>query len=144
MTHFGNPPDDGGNLRRAPAGGGEPVDLRAGRGGPPNEQRGRARRATRGDLASHQWRDGQRAWEPVRRADVDGGGDVPAAGAERAGLPEFVFPSGSERPSDPLPPSGRSIADHSRLIPAIPACERLRGGRKAPSENIDRTNESGS
>ncbi len=42
------------DLRRAPAGRGEPVDLRAGRGCAADQQRRRARRAARGDLASDQ------------------------------------------------------------------------------------------
>jgi hypothetical protein len=53
---------------------------------------------------------------------------VPAARTQRPGLPEFVFPSGSERPSDPLPPAGRSSGNQSRLIPAMPPCDRLDAG----------------
>ena len=76
------------DLRRDPAGGGEFVDVRAGRGRSADEQRGGASRAPRGDLASDQRRHGQCAREPVRGADVDGGGDLPSAGAKRAGLPD--------------------------------------------------------
>ena len=118
--------DDEGDLRRDPAGRGEPVDLRAGGGGPADEQRGGARRAARGDLAADQRGHGQRAGEPVRGADADGGGHVPAAGAERAGLPDIVLRGGSERPSDPLPLAGDSTEDQSRLIPAISPYEPAR------------------
>ena len=101
------------DLRRDPAGGGESVDVRAGRGGGADEQRGGARRAPRGDLASDQRGYGQRAGEPVRGADVDGGGDLPAAGAERAGLPDIVLRSGSEA-AKRFPPSCRSHRQKSK------------------------------
>ena len=115
-----------GTLRRDPAGGGEPVDLRAGARGAAGEQRGGARRAACGDLAADQRGYGQRRGEPVRGADVDGGGDVPAAGPGRARLPGVVLRGGSERPIDPLPLAGDTTEDQSRLIPAIPPYERLR------------------
>ncbi len=60
-------------------------------GVPPDEQRGGARRAARRDLAADQRGDRQRAREPVRGADADGGGHVPAAGPRRAGLPGILL-----------------------------------------------------
>ena len=67
-------------------------------------------------------------WEPVRGADADGGGDLPAAGPQRAGLPDLVLRGaivGAKR--SPLS-CRRATADQSRLIPPIPPCERLRRG----------------
>ena len=37
-------------------------------------------------------RQSAQGWESVRRAEVDGGGLVPAAGARRVGLPDLVLP----------------------------------------------------
>src|SRR5262249_39274509 len=70
---------DAREVGREPAGGGEPVDFRGGAWGATGEQCGGARRAACGDLAADQRGDRQRGGEPVRRADVDGGSDVPAA-----------------------------------------------------------------
>jgi hypothetical protein len=66
------------------------------------------------------------AGEPVRGADVDGGGHVPAARPGRAGLPDILLRSGSARSSDPLPLPSDSTEDQSRLIPAVAPYERLR------------------
>ena len=43
------------------------------------------------DLAPDQRGHGQRVGEPIRRADADGGGDLPAAGPQRAGVPDLVL-----------------------------------------------------
>src|SRR5262249_61249995 len=115
-----------GTVCRGPGCVGEPVELRPCRGGVADQPGGGARRAARGDRASEQRGHRQRAGEPVRGADVECGGHVPPAGAERAGLPEIVFRGGSERPSDPLPLASSTTKDRSRLIPAIPPYERVR------------------
>jgi hypothetical protein len=47
------------------------------------------------------------------------------AGAQCAGPPDIVFPKGSGRSNDPLPPAGRPSENQSSLMPTIPACERL-------------------
>ena len=111
--------------RRDPAGRGEFLDLRAGPDGTTDERRGRACRSARGDLAPDQRGNGQCMAEPVRRADVDDRGHMPSARARRGGRPEFVFPGGSVRPSDSIPPAGRSIGNRGRLIPAMPPYDRL-------------------
>ena len=98
---------DGGDVLRDPQGGGGPVDVRAGRGGRADEQRGGARVAPCGDLAADQRRDGQRRWEPVRGADADGGRDLPAAEAQRAGLSELVLRGALARPEGPVPGAGK-------------------------------------
>ena len=53
--------EDGGDVLRDPQGGGGPVGVRAGQGGRADEQRGGTCVAARGDLASDQWWDRQRA-----------------------------------------------------------------------------------
>ena len=85
---------DGGDVRRVTASVALPVELHADRRRRADEQRGRARPASRGDLASHQRWDRQRAREPIRGADAFGRGDVPASDAQRAGIPDGV-PSGT-------------------------------------------------
>jgi hypothetical protein len=88
-------------------------------GGPAHEQRGGACPEARGDLASDQRGHRQRTGESVRGADADGGGDLPATGAQRPGLPDVVLPSRSERPRDPLSLAGDGTGDQSRLIPVM-------------------------
>ena len=64
-------------------------------GVPPTNNAAEHARAARGDLASDQRGNRQRGGEPVRGADADGGGHLPPAGAERAGLPDILFRGGS-------------------------------------------------
>ena len=47
-------------------------------------------------------------------------------GRRRAGRPDIVVPDDSDGAIAPLTPADRSIGNQSRLIPAIPPCERLR------------------
>ena len=63
-----------------------------------DEQRRRAGAASRGDLPQDKRRDRQRGRESVRGADALGGGDLPPAGDQCAGLPEPVLsgPAGRE------------------------------------------------
>ena len=97
---------------------------------PTNNAAGAALAGYARDLASDQRGYCQRAGEPVRGADVDGGGDVPAARAQRPGLLDRVLPSRSERPCNPLALADDGTSDQSRLIPATPPYEPLpRRGR---------------
>ena len=67
----------------------------------------------------------QRVGEPVRGADVDGGGDVPTAWPQCPGLPDMVVRGLAERLRDPLSQASDRAGDQSCLIPLIPPCERL-------------------
>src|SRR5262245_31163382 len=82
---------DSRDVLRDPQSGGGPVGVCTRRGVGADEQRGGAGAAARGDLAAGQWGNRQRAWEPVRGADVDSGRDVPSARPERPGLPDLVL-----------------------------------------------------
>ena len=63
--------------------------------------------ATCRDLAADQWRDGQCRWQPVRGADADGGGHLPPAEAQRAGLSQLVLRGALARPEGPVPAAGK-------------------------------------
>ena len=68
--------EDGGDMLRASQGGGRSVDLRARQGNRADEQRGGTSVAARSDLAADQRWDRQCAWEPIRGANADSGGDL--------------------------------------------------------------------
>jgi hypothetical protein len=59
-----------------------------------------------GDLAPDQRGYSQRVGEPVRRADADGGGHLPATGPERPGVPDTLFPG----------PPGRSTGSFAHSL----------------------------
>ena len=82
------------------------MDLRARGGDRADEQRLGARAAPCRDLASDQWGDGQRRWEPVRGADADGGGHLPTAEAQRSGLSQLVLRGAVARPEGPVAGAG--------------------------------------
>src|SRR3954452_5719421 len=64
------------------------VDVRRYRRGGTDQQRGGACRTAWGVVAEDQWRHGQSGGQPVRGADPDGGGNLPAARQEGVGLPQ--------------------------------------------------------
>ncbi len=68
--------ENGGHVLRASQGGRRSVDLRAGPGNRTDEQRCGTSVAACGDLEADQRRDRQCAWEPIRRANADSGGDL--------------------------------------------------------------------
>ena len=74
-----------------------------------------------------QRRDRQRGGEPVRRADADGGGDLPAAGPRRARLPHGL-------PAGPARRHARTVT--AGLITAPPAVTISYGRERLPSENV--------
>ena len=83
--------DDGPDLRRDPTCGRGPVEFRVVRRSGADEQRGGTGLAPCGDLAADQRWYGERVGEPVRGADADGGGHLPATGPQRAGVPDLVL-----------------------------------------------------
>src|SRR5437868_10195783 len=102
---------DSGDLLRDPQGGGGSVDLRAQGGDRADEQRLGACAAPCGDLASDQWRDGQRRWQPVRGADADGRGDLSPTEAECAGVSQLVLRGAPARPEGPVAGAGELTTD---------------------------------
>jgi hypothetical protein len=104
--------------------GGKPVGLPPHPTGLSVQSHMAVRRASGSSPAASAYR--QQGRGLVRGADVDGRCRVPAAGERGAGLPEFLFPSGSERASNSLPPAGRSIRNQSRLISAMPPVTNYR------------------
>jgi len=98
---------DSSDVLRDSQGGGGSVDLRARRGDRADEQRFGTRAAPCRDLAPDQWGDGQCRWQPVRGADADGGGHLPPAEAQRAGLSQLVLRGALARPEGPVPAAGK-------------------------------------
>ena len=96
------------------------------RGGRADEQRLGACAAPCRDLASDQWGNGRCQGQPVCGADAVGGGNLPSAEAQRAGVSEFVLRGAFEGPSRPIPAAGGLNAYHWGRISPTPPHERLR------------------
>ena len=82
---------DGRDLHRDPSRRRGVVEFRVVPRSRADEQRGGANLAACGNLATDQRRYSERVGEPVRRADADGGGHLPATRPQRTGVPDLVL-----------------------------------------------------
>jgi hypothetical protein len=97
----------------------------------PRSSRGGARLARRGDRASGHWGHGPPIGETVSGAKAQDRGPISAARAPACGTTRHRGSRWLGRGIAPLAFADRSIGNPSRLIPAIPPCERL-----LPTEHI--------
>lgn len=109
---------NGEGLRRVAVGGGEPLDVRRPSGRGADEQRGGACGASRGVLTQDEPRHRQRGWQSVRRADDDGGIELPIAGPRRAEISHPSHHRGAKPVSETLTPPQWGVNGYKQFAPS--------------------------